>query len=228
MDQPISCQDIYYIYKHPLSILIHLKFQDKDGCSKNGSREFLTKTELSIGHYIEQPKFDSRGVVLMLKTFLSKIYSDEVVHTSMQFKQLFFWQPCKIGVCEEDANRLRSLSDCFMLGEEDLERLINDPTFVASNITTCFGRVTKLNLIFEVTNEVLHTISTFPHLRYLQLTLTAQANMLNFEEEIEIFSSLQHLSLSLSSPFHSLASCQFLSTLSKLKSFELSSYFPGC
>ena len=41
MDQPISCQDIYHIYKHPLSILIHLKFQDKDSVSLNGYREFL-------------------------------------------------------------------------------------------------------------------------------------------------------------------------------------------
>jgi len=50
MDQPISCQDIYCIYKHPLSILIHLKFQDKDGCSKNGSRELMFELEVRPGY----------------------------------------------------------------------------------------------------------------------------------------------------------------------------------
>jgi len=50
MDQPISYNYVHHIYKHPLSILIHIKFQDKDGCSKNGSREFLFELEVRPGY----------------------------------------------------------------------------------------------------------------------------------------------------------------------------------
>ena len=78
MDLPISCQDICHIYKHPLSILIHLKFQDKDGCSKNGSREFLKNVSLLgeaidpitnphiIGTNSQLAHFDHRGVAYKL------------------------------------------------------------------------------------------------------------------------------------------------------------------
>ena len=66
MDQSISCQDVYHIYKHPLSILIHLKFQDKDGCSKNGSRELLINLKLEDGGdndgLLNSAIMDSRGV----------------------------------------------------------------------------------------------------------------------------------------------------------------------
>jgi len=60
MDQLISCQDIYHIYKHLLSIIIHLKFQDKDGCSRKGSREFLVKFQIVRKRY--RCDMDHRGV----------------------------------------------------------------------------------------------------------------------------------------------------------------------
>jgi len=70
MDQSISCEDIYHIYKHPLSILIHLKFQDKDGCSRNGSRELLFNLKLEDGDNIEDllksAIMDSRGIPMDL------------------------------------------------------------------------------------------------------------------------------------------------------------------
>ena len=75
MDQPISCQDINHIYKHPLSILIHLKYQDKDGCSKNGSRELLFNLKVENGRDIARwdidrllnsSIFDLRGIPIDL------------------------------------------------------------------------------------------------------------------------------------------------------------------
>ena len=86
MDQSIICQNIYSIYHHPLSILIHLKFQDKDGCSKNGSREFLKNVSLLgeaidpitnphvIGTNSQLAHFDHRGVAykLILKGYLER------------------------------------------------------------------------------------------------------------------------------------------------------------
>jgi len=82
MDQSISCQDINNIYKHPLSILIHQKFQDKDGCSKNGSRELLINLGLIAGDNIKNFLLfiimDSRGLPIDLGyDLLSCVKSDD-------------------------------------------------------------------------------------------------------------------------------------------------------
>jgi len=90
MDQSISCQDIYYIYKHPLSILIHLKFQDKDGCSKNGSRELLFRIGSSFQTRAEimNSIMDSRGVPIHLEYNRVSCYDSDDERTIFGFKQL--------------------------------------------------------------------------------------------------------------------------------------------
>jgi len=92
MDQPISCKEIYHIYKHPLSILIHLKFQDKDGCSRNGSRELLFNLKLEDGGEIDRllnsALMDSREVPIELRySSLSCVKSDDE-RIILEFKQL--------------------------------------------------------------------------------------------------------------------------------------------
>jgi len=92
MDQPISCQDVYCIYKHSLSILIHLKFQDKDGCSKNGSREFLINLKLENGddneELLNSTIFDLRGIPIDLGYYLLSCVESDDERIILGFKQL--------------------------------------------------------------------------------------------------------------------------------------------
>ena len=103
MDQPISCDYVHFIYKHPLSILIHLKYQDKDGCSKNGSREFLFELTLHPGRPLSYNntvwhnkydlysllgvQFDHRDVPFYISSSIEKVNKDFLEFSSCMFGQ---------------------------------------------------------------------------------------------------------------------------------------------
>jgi len=91
MDQSILCQDVYHIYKHPLSILIHLKFQDKDGCSKNGSRELLFNLRLkgdNIEDLLNSTIMDLRGIPIYLGLNTLSCFESDDERVILGFKQL--------------------------------------------------------------------------------------------------------------------------------------------
>ena len=106
MDQSISCQDINYIYKHPLSILIHLKFQDKDGCSKNGSREFFYQTAIACTmewHFskystIPQIMWKGSGEVDYRGKFWSFWFNDDTLVHPLPTQEILDWKNCLVSV----------------------------------------------------------------------------------------------------------------------------------
>jgi len=113
MDLSISCQDIYCIYKHPLSILIHLKFQDKDGCSRNGSREFLFELKMVS---------DSHDYWKGIKSYSIKVDYRRV---------LLYINSNLIGVQHENLERILKFRqfDCNNLGSD--QPLIDDEKNIA-------------------------------------------------------------------------------------------------
>ena len=84
-------RDLSY-YKHPLSILIHLKYQDKDDCSKNGSRELLfnlkLKDEDDIDRLLKSSILDSRGVPIDLGNGKVSCFDNDDDRIILGFKQL--------------------------------------------------------------------------------------------------------------------------------------------
>jgi len=133
MDQPISCQDICHIYKHPLSILIHLKFQDKDGCSRNGSRELLFEiTELERDPTIKSPlhldhfryKSDMRGVAYMIYLV------DEFEEMKERIKS---WKSCEFSVQSSSIHKCSMKLDAysrnwvqFSMGDLDTKQIFEE------------------------------------------------------------------------------------------------------
>jgi len=141
MDQPISCQGIHYIYKHPLSILIHLKFQDKDGCSKNGSSEFFKVVykmipQANLCKILSSHILDSRGVLLSVTS--SKCVdglSTEIEEKILRFSQLNINVRCKTRIVDEEMEALKFLlssSSYFNYndGSQDISDFMEDPSKV--------------------------------------------------------------------------------------------------
>jgi len=64
----ITTQLLYNAIRHPLSIIIHIQYQDRGGCSRNGSREFLVLQLFdrvdSLRYHLEKAMLfcDYRGV----------------------------------------------------------------------------------------------------------------------------------------------------------------------
>ena len=113
MDQPISCQDVYHIYKHPLSILIHLKYQDKDGCSKNGSRELLFNLRLENGGEIDRLMrssiLDSRGIPIDLGEQCVSCFDSDDERIILRFKHLKLNIKSQIPIVQEEREAITYL-----------------------------------------------------------------------------------------------------------------------
>jgi len=145
MDQPISCQDINYIYKHPLSILIHLKYQDKDGCSKNGSREFLIEIGFRGKNWSRDYKdkiiLDSRGVpiYLIVKSSVQLKYAKVVLN----FRTCGLFYQSTIPYVPTDKESMIRLQRLLQIGDstKDIEDWFNMPFFGVSYISSVHGHV---------------------------------------------------------------------------------------
>ena len=178
MDQPISCQEIYYIYKHPLSILIHLKFQDKDGCSKNGSRELLFSLKLENGGNIEDllnfSTMDSRGVPIDLGyDRLSCERNDERI--ILGFKQLHLNIHSQFPIVQEEREAMTYLLDEFpdlrSQNNEQSSDIYDNPTLGYLPINSVCGHVIGVYHIFQTfpTPLILDTIPTSEKLKLLEI-----------------------------------------------------------
>jgi len=178
MDLPISCQDIYCIYKHPLSILIHLKYQDKDGCSKNGSKNFLSDIRCLF------KISDSRGVPLVIDPLLpSRLYPKE--EEILNFKQLSCSVGSSVPIVQEEREAMRQL---FYVNElhprsEYKSKLLHDWWFERKIIefptllSACGHMIGKLRFIpkmkflikFNAKNVLINlsALEQLPHFRIL-------------------------------------------------------------
>jgi len=217
MDQSISCEDIYHIYKHPLSILIHLKFQDKDGCSKNGSRELLFSLKVedrgNIDRLLRYSILDSRGVPADLGN--QSIYCDEnyFVGIILGFKQLNLNIKSQFPIVQEEREAMTYILDDMTdsrVQNERTSKILDNPILGRNIINSVCGNVIGmyysfyLPLRFTSSNhsQLLSSLTQLPHLRSLIISISERWDHQElFYEELgdQLGSKLVHLDIRSSS-----------------------------
>jgi len=238
MDQLISCKHIYHIYKHPLSILIHLKFQDKDGCSKNGSRELLFNLKLkkrgNIKDMMNSSIMDLRGVPIDLGiNILSCVDSDEET-IILGFKRLNLNINSQFPIVQEEREAMTFLwNDLPKLnrGNHEIIDILDNPTLGTHRISSVCGHVIGIYypincpISFTSSNhsQLLLSLSQFQHLRILNFEIVGNWNQSQFYGEFgnQLGSKLVHLGIG---AYYNNQALEFLSnqmfkfsTLKKLK-----------
>jgi len=238
MDLSILCQDIYCIYKHPLSILIHLKFQDKDGCSKNGSRELLFNLRLryggKIGKLWRSSRMDLRGIPIDLgdnSIFCDKSDDESVI---LGFRQLTLYINSQFPIVQEEReavtyllNTIPDLRDCQKISD-----ILDNPSLGSQDIKSVCGHVIGIcsphcyPIKFTPSNhsQLLSSLTQLQHLRSLRVEITwSWEHQEVFYEELgdQFGSKLVHLEIN---AFNKIQSLEILSnqmfkfsTLKRLK-----------
>jgi len=214
MEQPISCQEIIHIYKHPLSILIHLKFQDKDGCSKNGSRELLLNLNIKNGGNIEgllnSSTMDLRGIPINLG--YSKVSCDDRddERIILGFKQLILNIKSQIPIVQEEREAMTYLLDEFpdlsVQDNYEIFDILANPILGRNMINSLCGHVIGIapqshySIFFTSSNhsQLLSSLTQFQHLRSLIFGIFDEwENQEQFYEEFgdRFGSKLVHLNI---------------------------------
>jgi len=220
MDQPILCQDIHHIYKHPLSILIHLKFQDKDGCSRNGSRELLFRLRLKDGRNIEgllkYSTMDSRGVPIRLRNNgLSCVESDDE-SIILGFRHLNLNIKSQFPIVEEEREAMTHLLTTYpdLKRGHKISNILDDPILGTRRVNSVCGHVIgvcshrdPMNFTSSNHSQLLSSLTQFQYLRSLRFRISRNwENQEQFYEELgdQLGSKLVHLGINASSKIQSL------------------------
>jgi len=215
MAQPISCQDIYHIYKHPLSILIHLKYQDKDGCSNNGSRELLFSLKLEDGinikDMIKYSMMDSREVPIDISYSIVSCFNNDDEEIILGFKQLNLNINSQFPIVQEEREAVTYLLDEFpdlgSQGNYKISYILENPTLGSHKINSVCGHVIGVYsphyfpIEFRSSNhsQLLSSLTQFQHLRSLSFRIFEELeHKEQFYEELgdQLGSKLVHLELS--------------------------------
>ena len=213
MDQPISCKDIHHIYKHPLSILIHLKYQDKDGCSKNGSREFLFSITLdgsNIEGLLRCSILDSRRVPIDISFYTLSCYEMDDERIILGFKQLNLNIQSQIPIVQEEREAVTYLlsegSTMSSQYNEKISNILDNPSLGSRYISSVCGHAIGVQTLlqdpinFKPSNhsKLLSSLTQLQHLRSLKFDLEENwENQEQFYEELgdQLGSKLFHLDL---------------------------------
>jgi len=214
MDQPISCQDVYHIYKHPLSILIHLKYQDKDGCSKNGSRELLFNLRLENGGEIDRLMrssiLDSRGIPIDLGEQCVSCFDSDDERIILGFRQLNLNINSQFPIVQEEREAmtylLRSTPNLMSQDNHEIFDILDNPTLGNQSINSVCGHVIGIYshiyfpLKFTSSNhsQLLSLLTQFQHLRSLRFGIFGNwEHQEQFYEELgdQLGSKLVHLGI---------------------------------
>jgi len=189
MDESISCQDIHHVYKHPLSNLIHIKFQDKDGCSKNGSRELLFHLRSEDGgdndDILKSSIMDSRGIPIDLRyRNLSCVESDDE-RVILGFKQLNLNINSQFPIVQEEREAVTYLLNEFPVlksnkGNHEITDILDDPALGNLSISSVCGHMIGvyslyyLPLKFTASNhsQLLSSLTQLQHLRSLSFEIS--------------------------------------------------------
>jgi len=211
MDQPISCQDVYHIYKHPLSILIHLKFQDKDGCSKNGSREFLfnlrVKDGRNIDEFLKSAILDLREIPIDISGSRVSCVDRDDERIILGFKQLYLIIKSQFPIVQEEREAMTHLLDEFPdQDNHEISDILDNPTSGSQAIKSVCGHVIGVYspYFFPITftssnhSQLLSSLTQFQHLRSLRFRILGNwENQGKFYEELgdQLGSKLVHLGI---------------------------------
>jgi len=242
MDLSISCQDIYCVYKHPLSILIHLKFQDKDGCSKNGSRELLFNLKLENGGNIEgllnSSIMDLRGIPINFGDNRQSCFESDDERIILGFKQLHLNIKSQFPIVQEEREAITYLLNEFadLRDNHEISDILDNPDLGNIPINSVCGHVIGvyspflLPLKFTSSNhsQLLSSLTQLQHLRSLSFRISDNGeNQELFYEELgdQLGSKLVHLKIIAS---HKIQCLEFLSNqmfkFSTLKTLNLNIY----
>ena len=212
MDQPISCQDICHIYKHPLSILIHLKYQDKDGCSKNGSRELLFNLRLKkrdgFDRFLRYYTLDTRGVPLELEYDHLPGDKNNEERIILGFKQLKINIKSQFPIVQEEREAMTYLLK-KLPGARDLHEIddiLDNPTLGGHSINSVCGHVIgiynssncQIDLTVSNHSQVFSSLTQLQHLRSLSFMISENwRHQDQFYEELgdQLGSKLVHLGI---------------------------------
>ena len=105
--KPFNCQSLHHLITHRLSRIETCDYQDKRGCSLNGSNEFLKETGYLHYNGIHSIIFDSRGVVVSLENGNNFDQSQELDETMLNFKQFIGKVRSTISIVEEERETLK-------------------------------------------------------------------------------------------------------------------------
>jgi len=179
MEQSVSCQDVHYTYKHPLSILIHLKFQDKDGCSKSGSRELLLNLNIKNGGNIEDllnsSILDLRGVPIYLGYHLLSCVDSDDEGVILGFKQLNLNIHSQFPIVQEEREAmtylLNEIPDVEGQDDQEISDILDNPTLGRNKINSVCGHVIGVSYTLNFTSsnhsQLFSSLTQFQHLRSL-------------------------------------------------------------
>jgi len=228
MDQSISCQYIYHIYKHPLSIIIHLKFQDKDGCSRNGSRELLFRLKLkdrgNVDKLLRYSILDLRGVPIDLGDQHLNCGEMENERIILGIKQLKLNIKSQIPIVQEEREAMTYLLDQipYLRGQENYEisDILDNKTLGISSIDSVCGHVigVSANLLYPIPftssnhSQLLSSLRQIQHLRSLKFGILEDwEDQELFYEDLgdQLGSKLVHLGIE--SSFNKTQALEFLS-----------------
>jgi len=187
MDQPILCQDIYFIYKHPLSILIHLKYQDKDGCSRNGSRELLFNLKIHDGinimDMIKYSMMDSREVPIDISHSKVSCFESEDERIILGFKQLNLNINSQFPIVQEEREAMTYLLTAFpglnCQNNHEISNILDNPTLGSHKINSVCGHVIgvytphyfPIQFTFSNHSQLLSSLTQLQHLRSLSFSI---------------------------------------------------------
>jgi len=221
--KPFNCLSLHHLITHRLSRIETCNYQDKAGCSLNGSNEFLKETGFVQYNGIHPIIFDSRGVVVSFEDGNICHHSQELDEIILNFKQFVGIVTSTISIVEEERETLKVallLVDRYMSGVSyDLfQSLVQDPTNFfndnQSSVITCFGHVISLEsytqpIVFDSHNfeEIFSSFEQLTHLRSLNCIIINDFHEVNTQILDEFGSSfgskLSYLSISFINKFSS-------------------------
>ena len=220
--------DLHHVIIHPLSILIHLQFQDKDGCSRNGSREFLfdshiieNERDLSIKKRY-QLILDHKGVPVRL--------SGIPVVTNFEH-QLLNWKSCLVlrgSLTPFDSFHRQFLEDLIPSLHNSImyyvmEELLNDPSGGNFGFVGLCGEVVSLweesmQRSSLLSPEAIISLSCLPSLRSLKLATKSSKVV----DAVSLLTNLYHLNIEYEGSLDSLeTNINFISNFANLNILHL-------
>jgi len=201
---------IHHVIRHPLSRIETNNFQDKSGCSINGIRSFLFEQgivenlddmERLLSESVDDTIQDYRGypIQLWIQDFENFPLSDEILR--MKNVRFYFQDQSK------PIHKLVSPEPHFV--EEERNLLENHFSYLKPDIGTddieewyCFEMDNEGHLVsmkcnslsnFQLTNESIEHLSSFPHL--INLNIISSTIINQFVTNLSLLSNLRKLSI---------------------------------
>jgi len=175
--EAFNCLFLHHLITHRLSRIETCDYQDKEGCSLNGSNEFLKEIGILRCYSLDYFIFDSRGVIFDIEYGETSHHSQEFDKTMLNFKQFVGIVRSTISIVEEERKHfkavLKFLDPSFT--NSTFQQLVKSPTqFFTDNhpwISTCFGHVIRFNnssARFEPGINFKQIFSSYEQLPYLK------------------------------------------------------------